>query len=110
MRVVAATGNGTAPLEVDRDSIRVEASYFSIVPRRLNVVEGGGVDWASAPTPHITGAASNTTNIRFFMATFELAPRMDPSQDQRACPSPPPRYNPATHGLTMGYTTWGCLD
>src|SRR6267378_326529 len=72
MRAVDASGNRTAPLAVDSDRIRVEASYFSIVPRIVNVVESGGVDWTAAasttaPRPETTAADNSSTESRFLM-------------------------------------------
>jgi hypothetical protein len=45
MRVADARGNCTLPFEVESDRIRVDGSYFSIVPRNLKVVAAGGADW-----------------------------------------------------------------
>ena len=39
------------PFVVDTERMRVAASYFSIVPRTLNVVEEGGVNWTAANDP-----------------------------------------------------------
>jgi hypothetical protein len=48
MRAVDASGSCTVPVEVDSDNTRVDASYLSIVPPILNVVDAGSVDWAAA--------------------------------------------------------------
>ncbi len=69
MRAVDATGNRTVPLEVDSESVRLDASYLSIVPRTLNV--GGGAarrlrDTRSLPEASI---ADSRSTVRFFFMT-----------------------------------------
>ena len=110
MRAVDASGNRTAPLAVDSDRIRVEASYFSIVPRIVNVVESGGVDWTAAasttaPRPETTAADNSSTESRFLMTgPWADAMRNEPwPQHQRACPSIYLGYNPIKTWLTAGY-------
>lgn len=74
-----------------KKGIRVDASYLSIVPRILNVVEAGGVDWAAsidtvpstrpvpggawanAPTPETTAAENSRTESRFLMTGLATA-------------------------------------
>ena len=61
MRVVEATENCAVPEEVESDSVRVAASYFSMMPRKLRVVKLWATDWVAvvgtAPTPCPVGRA-----------------------------------------------------
>src|SRR5262245_56857108 len=70
MRVVDASARRTVPFDVASDSVRLETSYLSMVPRRLNVVAEDGA-WASA-VPDKSNADSRSTPTLLFMAPSDL--------------------------------------
>jgi hypothetical protein len=61
------------PLDVERESVRLDASYLSIVPRTLNLVEVAGAgagagSCANRSAPEASIADRRSTVRHFFMA------------------------------------------
>jgi len=84
MTAVDASGNCTVAFGVEIERVRVEGSYFSIVPRSLNVVESGGL-CADAQTPETSDADKSRTNFMTGLTAGTIGNGRF-LQYQRACP------------------------